>query len=112
MSALICSLDLITLNKKNLSFKSSNFFISLTLRMKIAFLLNKIIFLLLQIVAFINLLKRERMSEKQLFTKSELEEIAEDGGISIDDMTSFIDSLNEKGFLLKKGSNLYKFLPS
>ncbi|XP_033227633.1 DNA helicase MCM8-like isoform X2 [Belonocnema kinseyi] len=67
---------------------------------------------LTEIVAFINLLKRERMSEKQLFTKGELEEIAEDGGISIDDMTSFIDQLNEKGFLLKKGSNLYKFLPS
>ena len=52
------------------------------------------------------------MSHKQLFTLSELSDIAESGGIVIDNITEFIDQLNLKGFLLKKGSNLYKFLPS
>lgn len=65
-----------------------------------------------KIKAFINLLKQERRSEKQLFTFSELAEIVENGGISIDDMREFIDKLNESGFLIKKGTDLYKFLPS
>lgn len=65
-----------------------------------------------KIKAFLNLLKQERRLEKQLFSLSELGEIAESGGIAIDDLREFIDQLNEKGFLLKKGTDLYKFLPS
>ncbi|XP_051167123.1 DNA helicase MCM8-like [Leptopilina boulardi] len=65
-----------------------------------------------KIKAFINLLKQERRSEKQLFSLNELNEIAENGGIAIDDIREFIDQLNEKGFLIKKGTDLYKFLPN
>lgn len=57
-------------------------------------------------------MKQERRSEKQLFSLNELNEIAENGGIAIDDIREFIDQLNEKGFLIKKGTDLYKFLPN
>ncbi|XP_015587959.1 DNA helicase MCM8 isoform X1 [Cephus cinctus] len=64
-----------------------------------------------KVQAFISLLRNEsELNKKSIFSATELKEISKNGGITIDDFTGFISKLNEEGFLLKKGINMYKLI--
>nr|XP_050849405.1 DNA helicase MCM8-like isoform X1 [Vespula vulgaris] len=60
---------------------------------------------------FIRLLENEIKSNVQkYFSLSQLKEIAVNGGINIQDFTSFLSKLNEHGVLLQIDRNVYKFV--
>ncbi|XP_023288575.1 DNA helicase MCM8 isoform X3 [Orussus abietinus] len=57
---------------------------------------------------FIRLLKEEAQEQdKSTFSTRELRDVARKGSIVINDFTEFLLKLNDQGFLLKKGLNLY-----
>lgn len=64
-----------------------------------------------QIRKFIQLLQaRTVQSNKRIFSIDELKEIAANGNLRFLSFLDTIETMNIQGFLLKKGSNLYKFL--
>lgn len=64
-----------------------------------------------KVTAFINFLRQQsEESNGKLFTRDDLESIADSGGIVIKNFSSFIFKLNEEGILLKKGNDLYQFI--
>ncbi|XP_044595066.1 DNA helicase MCM8-like isoform X2 [Cotesia glomerata] len=62
-----------------------------------------------KVKAFIKILKDEVKSGVNRFTKTDLNELAIDNGILVDDFNSLIRKLNDQGILLKLGNDIYKF---
>ncbi|XP_015113669.1 DNA helicase MCM8 [Diachasma alloeum] len=64
-----------------------------------------------KVSAFISLLQESEQERGQtLFSKTDLMEIATQGGIIINEFSRFIRKLNDEGFLIKRGHDLYKFV--
>ncbi|XP_008555490.1 DNA helicase MCM8 [Microplitis demolitor] len=62
-----------------------------------------------KVKAFVNILKDEAKSGVNRFSKIDLNGLAIDNGILVDEFNRFIQKLNDQGILLKIGSDLYKF---
>ncbi|CAD6216484.1 GSCOCG00004648001-RA-CDS [Cotesia congregata] len=62
-----------------------------------------------KVKAFIKILKDEVKSGVNRFTKTDLNELAIDNGILVDDFNGLIRKLNDQGILLKLGNDIYKF---
>lgn len=63
-----------------------------------------------QLKKFLTLLEnRACQLDKTLFDRDELKELAKRGGI-MTGSTELIDVLNDQGYLLKKGNNVYEYL--
>lgn len=64
-----------------------------------------------KVSAFISLLQEQAEERQQtLFSKTDLIEIATGGGIIITEFSRFIRKLNDEGFLIKRGNDMYKFV--
>ncbi|XP_063973083.1 DNA helicase MCM8-like [Diachasmimorpha longicaudata] len=64
-----------------------------------------------KVSAFISLLQQHQQEREQsLFSKTDLMEIATQGGIIINEFSRFIGKLNDEGYLIKRGHDLYKFV--
>ncbi|XP_015172942.1 PREDICTED: DNA helicase MCM8-like, partial [Polistes dominula] len=60
---------------------------------------------------FIKLLENEiKLNRQRLFSVTELNEIAVNGGINVQDFSLFLSKLNEQGVLLQIERNLYKYV--
>ncbi|KAK0172432.1 hypothetical protein PV328_005749 [Microctonus aethiopoides] len=60
--------------------------------------------------AFIYLLAQAAECDERLFSRNDLIELANEGGIIIRDFSRFISKLNNEGILLKRGNDAYKFI--
>ncbi|XP_011304592.1 DNA helicase MCM8 [Fopius arisanus] len=64
-----------------------------------------------KVSAFISLLQQLELEGGQaLLSKTDLMEIANQGGIVINEFSRFINKLNDEGILIKRGHDLYKFV--
>ncbi|KAI4497155.1 hypothetical protein M0802_007639 [Mischocyttarus mexicanus] len=64
-----------------------------------------------KVKVFMKLLENEiKLDRQRLFTVSELNEIAINGGINVQDFTLFLSKLNEQGVLLQIERNVYKYV--
>ena len=54
--------------------------------------------------------RRSELQSKSVFSASELREVAQTCGVHGTDFFDFINTLNNQGFLLKKGKQLYQLL--
>ncbi|KAI5705663.1 hypothetical protein M8J75_000698 [Diaphorina citri] len=60
---------------------------------------------------FISVLqKKAEVQSRSVFTVTELKQLATSANISVDNFFTFLTSLNDQGFLLKKGKQLYQLM--
>lgn len=65
----------------------------------------------MQAKRFINALQRKaELQSKSVFTVSEMKEVAAAANVQVADFFSFLSNLNNQGFIIKKGKQVYQLL--